>query len=154
MLREAGLLGATFIGIRKLPQVRQSWRYYQNFISGKDYEEVWQLPDGSKVALDSIDSGYVVDAKYTGGNFASSPYNPVSGVYNEAKLVNQLSRQIQFSRSQGLKGVRWVASNTEGQETLDNLFRQYFPEDYQSGFIRVYYVPEWGMWELPLDDER
>jgi len=91
----------------------------------------------------------VIEAKWTGSNsakFANSINNPRNhGVYNEARILDQIERQIQFAQEQGLRGVRWATSNQAARDHFESLFRTHFEEYFNSGFIRAIHLPGAGM---------
>lgn len=93
---------------------------------------MWNLSSGRRVQLDGINNNWVVEAKWTGRNsaaFATSPFNPNNtGVYNEARTLDQIDRQIRFAQEQGLKGVRWATSNQAARDHFESLFRTHFEE--------------------------
>ena len=68
-----------------------------------------------------------------------------TGVYNEARTLDQIDRQIQFAQEQGLKGVRWATSNKAARDHFESLFRTHFEEYFNSGFLQVNHVPGTGM---------
>jgi hypothetical protein len=138
---------AEFLFNRNLPTGDNPWIRYQQLVTGKSYEEVWQL-NANKVALDGLDSGYVTEAKWVGKNdnaWASSPYNPDHEFYDESKILNQAQTQIDFSKTTNGEGVRFAISSPAGQQHFFSLFAENFPEEINSGFLNVFHVPGDGM---------
>ncbi len=122
-----------------------NWGKFQRFVTGKDYEEVYRLSNGREVRLDSVQSGYVVDAKWTGRNNSAWLRSPYNTFQPESRTIDQISRQIQFAQEGNLKGIRWMVSNSDAQSYYTNIFKQNFPKLYDSGFLRVYYTPPGGI---------
>lgn len=123
---------------------------YQRFVTGKDYSEMWQLADGSRVEVDAINS-MIVEVKYTNGTSAAfsgnkpSPYSPQSRFYNEEKIVEQMGNQIRLAQEKGLPGLRYTVSNDAARLHFENLLRARYPEQFASGFVRIYEVPVTGI---------
>lgn len=135
------------LGNRRLPSGGNPWIKYQEHATGRRYEEIWSV-NGNKVALDGRVGGYSVEAKWVGKNDAAwskSPYNPSSRFYNEAKVVNQAARLLEFDEAAAGKGVRYAVSSEAGRAHFEALFRQHFPGEMDSGRLSVWHVPGNGM---------
>jgi YD repeat-containing protein len=138
---------ATRLGNRRLPDKDMPWVAYQEVATGKSYEELWQL-NQQVIALDARTAGYTVEAKWAGRNNAaweSSPYHPDHRFYNEAKILDQASRQLDLNAATGGKGVRFAISNEAAQQQFTMLFEQHFPSQVGNGMLSVWYVPGNGM---------
>ncbi|GIF09904.1 hypothetical protein [Actinoplanes siamensis] len=138
---------ASFKGYRNLPEKAGPWKAYQEHVTGRDYEETWNL-NGRNVQLDGGSARkYIVEAKWMGRNdaaFESSPYHP-SNFFDEQKFVDQARRLIALGRDQKSMGVRYAVSNRAGADFTRTLFREWFPEEMNSGFLKVFHVPGDGM---------
>ena len=138
---------AVRLGNRALPEIELPWVSYQKHVTGRSYEEIWQL-GGQKIALDARRAGYTVEAKWAGRNDAawdSSIYNPSHRFYNEEKILGQASRQLDLNTATGGSGVRFAVSNEAAQGHFSNLFQAHFPNEMSHGELRVWYVPGNGM---------
>ncbi len=147
--------GAVFL-YRIAVRPNNMWGRYQRWVTGKDYEEAWRLSDGRIVKVDAI-NGKIVEVKWTNAPssaYSSSPYNPSHEFYNEEDLVDQLAREMQLAREQGLPGVVVAVSNEAAQADFMNLIETHFPEEYQSGFIKVWMVPVTGIPPVSAEPER
>jgi LysM repeat protein len=138
-----GGVKAIQIGTRNLPAAENPWIKYQKHVTGKPFEEIWQH-GAEKVYLDGRRAGYTVEAKWTGKNDAawrSSPYNPRSEFYNEAKTIEQAQSLLDLNKATRGKGVAYAVSNEAARVHFELLFRRYFPAQP----IRVWFVPGTGM---------
>jgi len=135
------------IGTRRLPAGRVSSRY-QEFVTGKPFEEMWQGPNG-RMGVDGRKAGYLVEAKWAGGNdaaFANNDfYNPAGEFYDEANILRQARGYLDMNEANGGNGVRYALSNDAARAHFENLFSQNFPEAMQSGTLQVFHVPANGM---------
>lgn len=99
-------------------------------------------------ASDGRRAGYFVEAKWTGNNDAAwltSPYNPSSRHYNEAKILNQVRGYLDLNSLKIGNGVRYAVSNEAAWKHFDDLFRKYFKDQVDSGLLKVFHVPGTGM---------
>ncbi|MDF3836846.1 carbohydrate-binding domain-containing protein [Cupriavidus basilensis] len=138
---------ATRLGNRRLPDGDMPWVSYQKHVTGRSYEELWQV-NQERVALDGRRAGYTIEAKWTGRNDAAwdaSPYNPSHRYYNEGKIVDQATRQIELNAATSGNGVRFAVSNEAAQQRFTTLFQQHFPTQMGDGTLRVWHVPGNGM---------
>jgi hypothetical protein len=98
-----------------------------------------------KIYVDGRKAGYTVEAKWTGKNDAawrSSPYNPRSEFYNQAKVLEQARALLDLNKATGGKGVAYAVSNEAAARVhFEALFRRYFPGQP----ITVWHVPGTGM---------
>ena len=131
----------TLVGTRQLPTGDLPWQKYQRHVTGRNYEEVWQLSQ-RQMASDGRRAGYLVEAKWTGKNDAAwrtSPYNPASRHYNEEKILEQARGYLELQAANGGKGVRYAVSNESARQHFEQLFRTNFPNAMNSGLLKVYY---------------
>jgi RHS repeat-associated protein len=133
-------------GKRRLPATDDPWRKYQEFVTGRKYEESWVV-NGRRVEVDGRRNGYIVEAKWTGNpnQWSSSPYNPKHAWYDEEKILDQADRLLQLNEATGGKGVRYAVSNEAGREQFEALFREHFPDAVADGTLSVWLVPGNGM---------
>jgi hypothetical protein len=135
------------LGNRRLPEADLPWIIYQKHVTGRGYEEIWQLGQ-SKIALDARRFGFTVEAKWTGRNesaWKSSPYHPDHRYYDEAKILNQARSQLELNESLRGKGVRYLVSNEAAQSHFTTLFERNFGSQMKLGTLRVWHVPGNGM---------
>ena len=138
---------ASKIGPRKLPATDNPWRAYQVHVTGKNFEEMWHL-NTQRIAADSRNSGFFVEAKWTGKNAAawrSSPYNPASRYYDEAKILSQAGGYLRLNAASGGLGVRYAVSNEAARAHFESLFRRHFGAALDNGSLNVWHVPGTGM---------
>ncbi|MFJ8202899.1 polymorphic toxin-type HINT domain-containing protein [Micromonospora chalcea] len=141
---EAG--NASFVRYQNLPAKTGPWKAYQEHVTGRDYEEVWN-PNGRNVQVDGGPRKYTVEAKWMGRNdaaFESSPYHP-GNFFDEAKFVDQTRRLLALARDQQSMGVRYAVSNQIGANFTRTLLGERFPEEMKSGYLGVFHVPGDGM---------
>jgi hypothetical protein len=143
------LCAPVYLRNQPLPNLTQPAYKYQQLVTGKAYEEVWNLPSlGRDVHVDAINDNWIVEPKWMNASddqFKKSPYYPGKTGYDEAKIIDQMQRQLVFASEKGLNGVRWVVSNSAAQKYYEAFFRSQLPEAYRSGFIQVWHVPGNGM---------
>ena len=141
--KSVGGVEATQVGTRKLPEAENPWVKYQKHITGEPFEEVWKH-NADKVYVDGRRAGYTVEAKWTGKNDAawrSSPYNPRSDFYDQAKILEQARSLLDLNKATRGKGVAYAVSNPAARGHFEALFRRYFPGQP----IKVWHVPGTGM---------
>jgi hypothetical protein len=120
---------------------------YQQLVTGQDYEQVWQNA-GHEIHVDGgpTDDGYIVEAKWTGSErqWGSSPYNPFN-YFNEDSVVGQARKLLGLNDALGGNGVRYAVSNSQGAAFFNAIFREWFPDQMESGALQVWHVPGNGM---------
>jgi hypothetical protein len=135
------------IGTRRLPDDGLPWQKYQRHVTGRNYEEVWQLSQ-RRMATDGRRAGYFVEVKWTGKDDAawrSSPYNPSHEFYDEERILAQVRGYLELHSAVGSKGIRFAVSNDAARRHLEQLFETHFEEHVESGLLRVIHVPGTGM---------
>ena len=132
--------------INKPSDLRPSTKY-DKFSTGKDYEEVWELADGTRVRVDGVNGEFVVEAKWTGNprQWNSSPYNPAHEFYNEAKILDQAKRLLDLQSQGGFKSLNYAISNPQGRAHFEKLFKTHFPDAIQDGRLKIWNVDGAGM---------
>jgi hypothetical protein len=117
-------------------------------VTGQEREEVWKL-NGREIHVDGGPgaNNAILEAKWTGGDkqWASSPYNPANGLFDETKTVDQAAMLLALNRSLAGPGVHYLVSNQEGAAFFTALFREWFPEQMASGELTVEYKSGAGM---------
>jgi hypothetical protein len=142
-IEDSASVEATRIGTRQLPAAENPWIKYQKHVTGESFEQVWQH-DAQKIYVDGRSAGYTVEAKWTGKNDAawrSSPYNPRSEFYDEAKIVEQARSLLDLNEATGGKGVAYAVSTQAARAHFEALFSRYFPGQP----IKVWHIPGTGM---------
>jgi hypothetical protein len=108
---------------------------------------MWHL-NTQRIAADARNSGFFVEAKWTGKNAAawrSSPYNPASRYYDEAKILSQAGGYLRLNAASGGRGVRYAVSNEAARAHFESLFRRHFGAALDNGSLNVWHVPGTGM---------
>ncbi|MFD4602086.1 LamG-like jellyroll fold domain-containing protein [Streptomyces sp. NPDC058464] len=125
---------------------------YQEHVTGTDEEQWWEH-DGALTKVDGgpDENGFITEAKWTGNDYPSawsrSRYNPShpETVFNESTTVDQARRLLNLNSALGGSGVRYAVSNSGGAAFYRAVFREWFPEEMESGVLQVFHVSAVGM---------
>ncbi|WP_329576548.1 LamG domain-containing protein [Kitasatospora sp. NBC_01250] len=125
---------------------------YQEHVTGTDEEQWWQH-NGQLIKVDGGPDadGFITEAKWTGNDhpnaWGKSLYNPSHSrtVFNEDTTVDQARRLLGLNSALGGSGVRYAVSNAGGAAFYRAVFREWFPEEMESGALRVFHVSAAGM---------
>ncbi|WP_280703028.1 LamG-like jellyroll fold domain-containing protein [Kitasatospora sp. GP82] len=121
---------------------------YQKQVTGRGHEDVWNY-EGRETQVDGVDGDKFLEAKWTGKNEAAWKsdkfYNPGGRFFDESKVMDQAGRLVRLNGALGGSGVRYIFSTQGATNFYRALFRDWFPEQMENGFLTTEYNPGTGM---------